>query len=220
MNKILEFFVSVFPFSEKYITDIKARTELLLCIGLVTNVGFAVYNLCTGFLYRSVWFGGVAVYYIMLCLIKFFLIIRGFSEKTSRKKYHDLLICGIMLLILNLTVSVLISQMIWQNKSHFYENSVIVVAAVYTVIRIFAATYDSISLKRHNTPALYASKALSLSVALMSLFSLQTSILDRFITHFGARRFINILTGLAVCAMELIIAIRVILWANKRQNKS
>lgn len=217
MKKLSKILIRIFPFTKKYVTDIKARTELLLSIGLVVNVGFAVYNLCTGVYYRSVWFGGVAVYYIMLCLIKFFLLLKGFDGKKDNKcKFSDLLICGIMLLVLNLTVTALIFQMIWQNRSHFYEKSVIFAAAIYTVIRLFAATYDSISLKKHNNPTLFAAKALSLSVALMSVFSLQTSLLDRMAVDLSVRRGLNIFTGTAVGIWEILIALRIILWANKR----
>lgn len=217
MKTITDIIIRIFPFAAKYLTDIKARTELLLSVGLIINVGFAVYNLCTGLLYGSVWFGGVAIYYTMLCLIKFFLLIRGFDiRKKEIQKYSDLLICGIMLLVMNLTVTALIYQMIWQNRSHFYGNSVILVATIYTIIRLFAATYDSISLKKHNSPTLFVAKALSLSVALMSVFTLQSSLLDRIGIDSVTRRGLNIFTGTAVGTWGIIIAIRIILWANRK----
>ena len=65
-------------FIESFLKNKKARTEIMLRLGLIINVGYAGYNLVTGFLYRSVWFGAVAIYYIMLCTIKFFLLHRGF----------------------------------------------------------------------------------------------------------------------------------------------
>ena len=217
MKKITDIIIRIFPFATKYLTDIKARTELLLSVGLIINVGFAVYNLCTGLLYSSVWFGGVAIYYTMLCLIKFFLLIRGFDIRRKEiQKYSDLLICGIMLLVMNLTVTALIYQMIWQNRSHFYGNSVILVATIYTIIRLFAATYDSISLKKYNSPTLFVAKALSLSVALMSVFTLQSSLLDRIGVDSATRRGLNIFTGTAVGIWGIVIAIRIILWANRK----
>lgn len=220
MNRFAEILIKLLPFTEKYVTDIEARTELFLRIGLTVNVGFAVYNLFTGVFYRSIWFGAVAVYYIMLCLIKFFLIVRGFGRTVSdRKEYSDARICGIMLLVLNLTITILIYQMILQNKAHFYSEAVIYAAAAYTVFRVAAAVIDTVNLKKLDSPTLYVAKSLSISVALMALFSLQTSILDRLKAADGLRRGLNIITGSAVGVIVIVIAIRTILRAHRYLQK-
>lgn len=209
MKKIVSILINIFPFTEKYITDQRARTELFLKLGLTVNVGYAVYNIFTGVFYRSVWFGGVAVYYIMLCLIKFFLITRGFGRKSGDvKEVADLRICSVMLLVLNLTIAALICQMIWQNKSHLYASSVIYGAAVYTLFRLCAAIYDTVKLKKLDSPTLYAAKVLSLSVALMSVFSFQTSVLDILGVADGLRRGLNIVTGAVVSVTVISLAVR------------
>lgn len=223
MKRLTETLIKLFPFTEKYVNDIKLRTELFLKFGLMVNVGFATYNLFTGVLYRSIWFGAVSVYYIMLCLIKFFLIVRGFNRGSDAKKEHrDFLICGIMLLVLNLTITALIYQMIWQNKSHFYSETVIYAAATYTIFRVSAAIFDTLNLRKLNSPTLYASKALSISVALMAFFSLQTSVLDRLGMEESLRRELNIFTGSLVGITVIIVAIRTILRAHgylKKQKR-
>ncbi len=220
MKKLTKTLIEILPFTKKYVIDLRARTELFLKLGLTVNVGFAAYNLFTGVLYRSIWFGAVAVYYIMLCLIKFFLIARGFNPKTKNKSiYTDFLICGIMLLVLNLTITGLIYQMIWQNKSHFYSEAVIYVAAAYTVFRVCAAIYDTVNLRKLKSPTLYAAKALSISVALMALFSLQTSILDRLGFDNSLHRGLNIITGSFVGVTVIVIALRTILRAHRYLKK-
>ena len=78
MKKFTEFVIRIAPFTEKYINDIKKRTELFLRLGLAVNIAYALFNVFTGVFYQSVWFGAVAVYYIMLCFIKFFLLSKGF----------------------------------------------------------------------------------------------------------------------------------------------
>ena len=70
MNRFFDALIKVAPFTEKYIKDMKRRTELFLRLGLAVNIGYALFNVFTGVFYRSVWFGAVAVYYIMLCFIK------------------------------------------------------------------------------------------------------------------------------------------------------
>ncbi len=220
MKNFFEFIKKLLPFGNKKISDIKFRTELFLKLGVIINVGFASYNIFTGILYRSVWFGGVAIYYIMLCLIKFFLIYRGFERKAGDiREIYDFRTCSIMLLVLNLTIAILICQMIWQNKSHLYGESVIYVAAIFTLFRLSAAIIDTLRLRKFHSPTLYAAKALSLSVALMSFFSLQTALLDRINTDMSVKRGLNIVTGSVVGVAVATIALKSLLKAENHLKK-
>ncbi len=220
MKNFFEFIKKLLPLGNKKLSDIKFRTELFLKLGVIINVGFASYNIFTGILYRSVWFGGVAIYYIMLCLIKFFLIYRGFERKAGDiKELYDFRACSIMLLVLNLTIAILICQMIWQNKSHLYGESVIYVAAIFTLFRLSAAIIDTLRLRKINSPTLYAAKALSLSVALMSFFSLQTALLDRINTDMSVKRGLNIVTGSVVGVAVATIALKSLLKAENHLKK-
>ncbi|MBQ5911148.1 MAG: hypothetical protein IIW94_03980 [Clostridia bacterium] len=206
MNKVFEILIKIMPFSEKYIKDVKARTKLFLRLGLLINVGYAVFNIFTGVFYRSVWFGAVSVYYIMLCFIKFFLLKKGF-EKRGRKEYSDLFTCGIMLLILSASITAIIYLMIWQGKATEYSRLVIYVTAAYAVFRIVAALFDTVRLRHLKSPTLYAAKALSLSVALMSLFSLQFSVLLFSDLDEKIRYFLNVLSGSVVGVLTTVIAV-------------
>ncbi len=208
-------------FIKNYIKNTKNRTKLLLSLGLIINVGYASYNIFTGFLYGSVWFYFVAVYYIMLCSIKFFLLLRGFGKTANtQQRLFDMKICGILLLVLNISITALIYITIHRGSAHFYKNSVIWTAVGYTLFRIAAAAIDIRSLYRCFDPVLYCAKGLSLSVALMSLFSLQTALLDRFVSSPALRAGLNIFTGTAVGVAVNLIAVRRITRAEKELKKS
>ena len=142
----------------------------------------------------------------MLCFIKFFLLRRGF-EKRGKKEYADLFACGIMLFILSMAVTAIIYLMIWQGKSVKYGKLVIIVSALYALFRICAALIDTVRLKSLKSPTLYAAKALSLSVALMSLFSLQFSVLLFSPLDKKTRYFLNVISGTVVGVLTLAIAV-------------
>ena len=206
MNRIFNTLIKIAPFTEKYIKDMKKRTELFLRLGLAVNIGYALFNVFTGVFYRSVWFGSVAVYYIMLCFIKFFLLSKGF-ENRGKKEYGDLLTCGVMLFILSGAVTAIIYIMIWKNEAVRYGKYVIYISAAYTLFRICAALFDTVRLRHLKSPTLYAAKALSLSVALMSLFSLQFSVLDILKISNKTRYFFNVISGSVVGVLTIAIAV-------------
>lgn len=220
MNRIFNTLIKIAPFTEKYIRDIKKRTELFLRLGLAVNIGYALFNVFTGVFYRSVWFGSVAVYYILLCFIKFFLLSKGFDNK-DKNQYSDLFTCGIMLLILSVAVTVIIYIMIWKNEAAQYGKYVIYLSAAYTIFRICAALIDTVRLRYLKSPTLYAAKALSLSVALMSLFSLQFSVLYILNIDDKTKYFFNVVSGSVVGVLTIAIAALTIRHAYTviKQNK-
>lgn len=203
----------IFSVLKRFKADAKARTEFFLKAGLTVNLLYAVYNILTGVKYGSVWFFSVAVYYILICLIKFFLITRGFSG--GKRELLNLRTCGVMMLLLNITVSGLIVLMIMQNKSHTYSLWVILWAAGYTLFRILAAIIEGIRLRKSLNPTMRAVKSLNLTVALMSLFSLQASVLDLVKADGVIKQHLNIFTGSVVGVLVILIALRTILLTER-----
>ena len=50
----------------RYLTDLAFRGRLSLAVSTLINTGYALFKLGVGCYYRSVWFGAVAVYYLVL----------------------------------------------------------------------------------------------------------------------------------------------------------
>ena len=57
-----------------YLTDVPFKTHVSLYLSLGINLLFAAMNLFYGVFYHSVWFGSLAVYYIMLGIMRFLLL--------------------------------------------------------------------------------------------------------------------------------------------------
>lgn len=203
----------------RYLTERELRTRISLYTGTVINVVYAVFKLVTGIVFRSVWFGAVAVYYMVMGLIRF-LLVKGdrkigrlVSEEnrilTEWTSYH---ICGWLLLALNATMTGMVFQMVWQNKSYSYPGFIIYASAAYTFYRLTMAIIQMVKIRKDNNPLFSAAKALDLSVALMAIFALQTAMF----TSFGAetsetlRQTMNAATGGTVCLAVVCIAVYMI----------
>ncbi len=193
------------------------RTEFFLKAGLLMNFAYTFFGVFTGLFYKSVWFAGTAVYYIMLCILKFYLLRRGFGIK--HQKESGLITgrnCGRLLLILNAIMLVLIYKMVEQNRGYEYSDMVLIGTAIYTFMRLFAAIGDRVFFsKSRKNPTISAARTLSLTIAMMAMFSLQITLLDRLGTDYGLRRGLNIITGTVVGIASIIIALRLIAEAEK-----
>ncbi len=198
------------------------RTEFFLRAGLIINSVYTLFGIFTGLFYRSVWFAGTAVYYILLCILKFYLLRQGFGIRKGRSA--ALLTgrnCGRLLLLLNAVMLVLIYRTVEQNKGYDYSDTVLVGATVYTFVRLFAAVGDRLLFSGNiKDPTVFAARTLSLTVAMMAIFSLQVTLLDRLGTDNGLRRGLNIITGAVVGISAIVMALRLIFEAEKNLDEN
>lgn len=207
--------------ADRFLTDAGLRTRVGLYAGLFINLFYAVFKLAAGIIYASVWMGAVALYYMALSLIRF-MILRAdrYSARLTAEREHygwrRYRLCGVLLLLLNATITGMVMQMVWQNRGYVYPGFIIYAAAAYTFYRLILAVVKVIK-KPVDDPVLSAARGLDLSMALMALFALQTAMFASFGADMPAqlRQRMNALTGSAVCLAVLCIAAVMIIRATR-----
>lgn len=204
--------------SKRYLSDKELRARISLQLGLLLNIIYSVFKLTAGVYYSSFWFGAEAVYYIILSASRYALI------KKERKKsvnpadeWRTYKLCGYLMLLLNLAMSVIVVQIVYQNKSYSYAGFIIYATAAYTFYRLTMAIIHVIKFNPRKYSLLSASKLLNLSAALISLFALQSAML----TQFGEgnadfTQKINAATGSAVCTIAISTALFMIINSRKK----
>ncbi len=220
------------PYVNRYFGEPELRMRMKLHFGMIINLGYGIFQMIIGVLYESVWFGALAVYYVTLSLIQGVLIVgdrgtRRIEEETKRleKQWKTHRVCGIMLLGLNVTMSGIAIQMIWENRGYRYPGTIIYAMATYTFYRLTVAIIRILRKRMDINPVLSASKALDLSIAMMSILALQTAMFDAFGTDESLERLMNTLTGtgifiLVIClALFMIVQSTILLIQGKRAKK-
>lgn len=209
-------------YAVRYLDDRELRTRISLYTGTVINLAYAAFKLFVGIFYKSFWFGTVAVYYMVLCVIRYLLIYND-NQTRYMDDRHDSLwrqwksycTCGFLLFILNIAMTGMVAQIIWQNKSYNYPGYVIYVSAGYTFYRFIMAVVRNIKMKKSDNPVFSAAKTVDLIIALMSVFVLQTAMLTSFggSTSEETKRFMNSITGGTVCFLVVCMAVFMIIYS-------
>lgn len=205
---------------EKYLTDIHFRNRISLSAGLMINLAYIVMKLSAGIYYRSAWFIALAVYYILLAVMRLFLI-RYMSENDRDKAFRRYRLCGFILLIMNQALAGIVIFMVHQNRGFQYPGILIYAMALYAFYAVITAAVNVVRTRRHNSPVLSAAKAVNLVAALVSILSLTTAML----TQFGGdddpafRRTMTGAVGSGVCTIVIGMAVFMIYRANKELKK-
>ena len=210
-------------YSEKFLTDKKHRTEFFLYFGCGFSIVYAIFKFSAGVYYRSVWIGAVAVYYIIVSLMRFGLIKRyrynlQYEDEREQRLFglKSYRFCGILMFALNVAVTGLVIQLIWHGETYRYPGFLIYAFAAYSFYCIGMAVRNMAKHRKLETPVLAAAKMLSFACALMSILATQTAMLTQFgdgNTAFA--RFMNAATGSAVCFLIFGLAVWMVLRANK-----
>lgn len=209
------------PVSRRYVEDVKFRAEVSLGIGFTINLLYIVMKMVSGIYYRSTWFVALAVYYTLLAVMRFLLLYRRkWPEGRARQKreLRRYRLCGYVLLMMNLALSGIVIFMVRYGRGYEYPGTLIYAMAAYSFYAVINAAINVIKFRRHESPILSASKAISLVAALVSILSLETAMLAQFGREDDPlfREVMTGATGAGVCVIVLGMALFMIVKASKQ----
>ena len=192
-------------YTDRYLTDKDLRLRISMYRGLLISFVFATFKIILGFVYNSSWLFAMAGYNTILSLMRFIVIFRsqkiGLSEKEERRRgLLSYQLCGWLVMILNIAVSVVMFMVIVQNKTIEYHMIVTIGLAAFTFYCFTMAVINMVKYRDRKNPVYAAIKRIDMVKAIVSIFTLQVAMLTTF-NGDGAEvdvRLMNVLTGFAV----------------------
>ena len=205
-------FFKAFKNENKYVVkwrqDARLRVNVSLYGALFWNALYGIFQLWLGFYHRTFWFYSLGAYYICLGVMRFFLALHttryapGAKMQTELYKYRA---CGIIFLVMNLALTLIIFFMVYWNRTFEHHMITAIAMAAYTFTALTTAIVNVVRYRRYNSPVYSASKAISLAAALLSMLTLESTML----TTFGKETMTEIerklMLGLSGGAISLLI---------------
>ena len=207
-------------------------TLLFTAFALIMSTAFAVYNGSIAIILRSIWFGALAAYYIVLIALRgSILVYHGKRKKAVDKGQTETqtlvndgrlyLGCGITLLLLPACMSFAIMQMVREGDSFEHKGITIYVYAIYAFYKITVAIYNFIKERKNNSMTIMSIKCVALADAMVSILALQTAMFREFggPSDDLSAVTMNAVTGLVVCVLTVAIGVYMIVTASLRIKK-
>lgn len=215
------------PLGNRYMTDRAFRTEISLCLSLSISLLYVGINLLSWHMLGSWWFMVLAVYYVIMAVMRFLLVryVRkndiGASVLDEWKRSR---ICAYILLLVNLSLSGAVLMILYQNRGYDYPGILIYVMAMYTFYATIHAIVDMVKYRKLGSPVMSTAKIVSLSAALVSMLNLETAMFAQFGGEMSQedQRIFIILTGAGVSITVVTLSVLLIVKATKeiRRNKN
>lgn len=214
--------ISSTTFGKKYLNDHLFRSNISIYQGMAINFAYMLFRFATAVQYRSVWFFSMAVYYLVLCMMKAYLVFSYQRRKQKGQTYEFQCYrwtAGILFL-LNIPMGGMIILMIQTDSGFTYPGYLIYLSALYTFYMMILSVINLIKFQKMGSPILSASKVLNFVSALMSVLGLQTAMISRFSFEGEAyRKMMNTITGTAVFATVIVTIIVMFIRSSKSKKE-
>ena len=208
------------PLGNRYLTDRAFRTKISLHLSLGINLLYVLINLWSWHMLRSWWFMVLAVYYVIMSVMRFLLVryVRANELGTGvLAEWKRSRICAYILLLVNLSLSGAVLMILYKSKGYDYPGIMIYVMALYTFYSTIHAIVDILRYRTLGSPIMSTAKIVSLSAALVSMLNLETAMFAQFGADMSPenRRIFIILTGAGVSITVVSLSVMLIVKANR-----
>ena len=213
-------------YMQKWFSDVHLRMNVSLYTSLIWNVAFAIFQLVLGFYHKSFWFYSMFAYYVMLGVMRFFLVKHTRKYKANEQELIELkkyIVSGWLLLAMNLALAVIVFFMVYFNKTFYHHMITTIAMAFYTFLTFTFAIINLVRYRKYKSPVYSSAKTISLIAGAVSMLTLETTMLTTFGTNEGPlfNQIMLMFTGIAVIGFAITMAIIMIVKGNKQlKNKT
>ena len=211
------------PLVAKWRADACWRVKAGLLLSLSVNLCYAGFRVISAVLLSSFWEGALGVYYTLLCAVRYFLFRRMPDSFGASDRARDLDTCrktGWLLIGLDLALAGIAVQIVQDGQGYHYPGTVIYAAAAYAFYCLTLAIVNAVRYRRFHSPVLSAAKTVSLTTALVSIFSLETAMLAQFGDEPRFQFIMTASTAAAVCGLVLAAAVHMVVTARRAGRSS
>ena len=208
------------PLGNRYMTDRVFRTNISLSISFVISMLYVGINLWSWHMLGSYWFMVLAVYYVIMAVMRFLLVRYVRIQKIGTNilgEWKRSRICAYILLLINLSLSGAVLMILYQSKGYDYPGIMIYVMAMYSFYALTHAIVDIVKYRKMGSPIMSTAKIVSLSAALVSMLNLETAMFAQFGTDMAQQdqNLMIMLTGAGISITVVTLSVILIVRATK-----
>ena len=214
--------ITATPLVARWRADVYFRVRTGLILSFLVNLCYAGLRVISAGLYASVWEAALGGYYVLLCAVRFYLIRRTPKTHGERRYAEELRIyrrTGWLLMAVDLTLTGVTVQIIQDGQGYHYPGTMIYAMAAYVFYTISMAVANIVRFRRFRSPVLSAAKAVNLTTALVSIFSLETAMLAEFGGEPAFQQNMTTATGVGTCVLVLAISLYMVIRADRPQKR-
>ena len=207
------------PRVKKLLEDKELHFKLELYIEQFINFAYGLFKIASGVVIGSAWIGADGIYNFVQALIQLFQILRRKKPGTVQKQWKSYRLCGVLILLMHLTLTGIVFQMVNWNRVEESGEIMIIATAAFAFYKFVSSFIDLAKDRKHTHPIDSSVRMLELSQAIFAIFSLQAGLLHTFGTGENWEHPLNLAVGCMVCLLTVAMGIYMIRRANREMKQ-
>ena len=203
------------PEVDGFLKNEELHFKLELYIEQVINFAYGIFKIVSGVIVGSAWIGADGIYNLAQALIQLFQILRRKNAGTIVKQWKSYRFCGVLILLMHLTLTGIVFQMVNWNRVEESGEIMIIATAAFVFYKFISRFIDLAKDRKHKQPIDSSVRMLELSQAIFAMFSLQAGLLHTFGTGESWEHWMNLAVGCVVCLLTAAMGIYMIRRANR-----
>lgn len=214
--------------TSRFFSDYGFRTQAITLLSLIVNVGYALVHFVLAVLWRSLWYGALAGYYLLLSALRGGVLAGGRGAKKRAEgdavrllgdKWRIYRASGAALFLIEAALSVFVTQTVLFGRPQTPSLVMAIASAAYTFYRVILSLVQMRKGRKTGDPLVQSLRNINFSNALVSLFALQITLVA---VQGGAdegMRNMNIFMGFFVCALTIALGLYMIVRASRKLGR-
>ena len=203
------------PKVEYLLKNEELHFKLELYIQQFINFTYGIFKIISGVIVGSAWIGADGIYNFTQALIQLFQILRRKKPGTIQAQWKSYRFCGFLILLMHLTLTGIVFQMVNWNRVEEAGEIMIIATAAFAFYKFISSFIDLAKDRKHTHPVDSSVRMLELSQAVFAIFSLQAGMLHTFGTGEPWEQPLNLAVGCVGCLLTVAMGIYMIRRANR-----
>ena len=197
------------------LSDEELRFKLGLYFEQLINFAYGIFKIVSGVILGSAWIGCDGIYNFAQALIQLFQILRRKKAGTLVQQWKSYRFCGVLVLLMHLTLTGIVFQMINWNRAEEQGEILVIATAAFAFYKFTKSFLDIAKDRKHLHPVDSSIRMLELAQEILAIFSLQASMFHTFGTGDSWENLLNLITGCTVCLLIVSTGIYMIRRGNR-----
>ncbi len=217
-----------YEFTRNLRNDYQFRTLFFGICSFLCNVGYTAFLILTAFRYRSVWYGSIGMYYILLSISRGGVLFQ--NRKDERRHRYDFLklqeaklgtyrYCGMMMLALTFSLSLSVLELVFGGSGFRHAVWLIFVFAPVAIYKAAMAIFHFVRATKMDDLVVRSVRYINLAVTLMSVLCVQTAIFAAIPARTTLFAVLNGITGSIVCAVTCALGVYMLIFSTKAKKQ-
>ncbi len=203
------------PRTAAFLGDQELKFRIGLYLEQMVNFAYGTFKIVSGVVYGSAWIGCDGIYNMAQALIQLFQILRRKRAGTLAQQWKSYRLCGALILLMHLTLTGIVFQMIHWNRAEEQGEILVITTAFFAFYKITSSFISIAKDRKHVHPVDSSIRMLNLAQATFAIFSLQASMFHTFGTGESWEHLLNTITGCTVCLVIVSVGIYMIRRGNR-----